>query len=206
MEMSITTERRTATKNKLHALRRQGLLPLVAYGPEIPSLSLQADRKAFEQLYHRAGHGALIDVTLPGERAPRKALIRAFDYNSKTREPLHAELFVVNLKEEITAEVPVRLVGESPVARAGTGVLIQVLDELRVRAMPGDLPAHIDVDVTDLTETGTPIHARDLQLPPGVTLLNDPDAVVVEVGTVRAAAEEAAAAPAAPPVAGASEA
>lgn len=173
-------------------LRKQGTLPAVLFGHGQASQSIQVDMHAFETLYRKAGRNALIDLRLDGGR-PRTVILHGVQEHPVRRNPLHVDLMVVKMTEELTVDVPVELVGEAPAVTKLDGTLLQTLDRVRVRALPNDLPHAIEVDVSGLVDFDTALHVRDLQLPPKVSLLTEPGEVVAHVKPPRVEAVEMAA-------------
>ena len=118
-------------------------------------------------------------------------------------EPLHADFFKVNLKEKVKAMVPIELTGEPKAVVDKVGLLMAILNELEVEALPTDLPEKIEVEVANLANIDAQITVSDLKLPEGVETLTDPNQVVAKIGELvskeaqELAAEEAAAAEAA---------
>jgi large subunit ribosomal protein L25 len=103
--------------------------------------------------------------------------------------PEHVDFFAVRMDEKMKATVAVMLRGESPTAKSTDLMLQQPLTSVQVEGLPGALPEAIAVDVSGLEEVDQAIHARELHLPEGVTLLTDPDELVVKVAMTRAALE-----------------
>ncbi|MHB8718576.1 MAG: 50S ribosomal protein L25 [Candidatus Dormibacteria bacterium] len=176
-------------------VRRRGGLPGVVYGHKVDSRAIETDAAAFAKVWHRAGQTQLIDLSLDGDRAQR-VLVRDVQVSPRTGRPIHVDFFAVNLREKLTADVPIRIVGEAPaVVDTKAGQLLELLSVVHVECLPADVPAHIDADVSGLTEVDQSVHVRDLQLPEGVVLVHtDPDEVVVKVAALRVAADEEAAA------------
>jgi len=171
----------------------------VLYGHDLPSQAICADTAELVRVWHRAGRTHLIDLSVDGGRA-RKVLFHDFQIDPRTARPLHADFFAVNLSERLAVDIPIRTQGEAPaVTELKLGTLQQVLATLRVEALPGNLPDHLAVDVSGLTEVDAAVRVRDIVLPEGVTLAGhvDPDEVVVKVAPVRAATSEETAAEAA---------
>lgn len=190
MSLSISARPRTARGRHLGALRREGIVPAVVYGPQQQATAIQADERDLQRLYQRAGRSTLIDLAIEGDR-PRKVLIRDFQVHPRSGRPLHADFFAVNLAEKTQAEIPVLVSGESPAVAAKLGLVLQALSVLRVEALPADLPGHLSADVSVLTAADSTITAGDIELPAGVTLLTDPGDVVAKISgrRVRAGGE-----------------
>jgi large subunit ribosomal protein L25 len=213
-DLALTVQPRTVLGKKVAALRRQGLTPANVYGHNVASTAIQADAHDLNLLVRRAGRTALIQLNVEGEREPRAVLVRDLQRRATTGVLLHVDFLQVSMRERLTVTVPIQMTGTAPVLETTDAVVFQNLDTLQVECLPGDIPQHIDADVSGLTDASISLHVRDLVVPAKVTVLNDPDVVVVSV-TLRTAqaeveAEEAAAAEEAPaaeevPTVGASE-
>jgi large subunit ribosomal protein L25 len=179
--MEISAQKRKILKKKVKRLREQGLLPAVISSKDLGSVPLTLDKKEFERVYDEAGESTLIDVKIEGE-TPQKALISEVSRNPVSDEIIHANFHAVKLTERISAAVPLKIVGESPIVKSGEGMLLTVLDEIEVEALPQDLPPEIEVDVSNLTAIGQGITVGDLKIDRGkVTPKNDPEDLVVKV-------------------------
>ena len=184
-----------ASERDAHAspksIRRGGGVPGVIYGHNVESRPIQADAAAFAKVWHRAGQTQLVDLKIDGGRAQR-VLVRDVQVSPRTGRPIHVDFFAVNLREKLTADVPLRITGEAPaVVDTKVGQLLELLTAIHVECLPADLPAHVDVDVSGLGEIDAAVHVRDLALPEGVALVHtDPDEVVVKIAPLRVAAEE----------------
>jgi len=187
-EITLQVERREVTGKKVRRLRRSGWVPGIFYGPRMEALPIQVFPKALNEVYRQAGSSTLIRVVLDGN--PYPALIREVQRDPITQEILHLDLVRVDLERPITAQVPVVLRGESPVVEQGLAVLTHGLEEVEVRGLPTDVPAHIEVDISSIIRPDQAIHAGDLSLPAGVHLLTDPKAVIVYATPIRRLEEE----------------
>jgi large subunit ribosomal protein L25 len=203
----VTTERPTLAallrselgKATSH-LRKAGRIPAVVFGHG-ESTSVSVDAHEFELLRRRAGANALIDLELDGDRTP--VIINGVQLHRVNRTPLHVDLFRVKMSEDMTVDVAVHSHGESEAVTKEGGTLIHAVDHVRVRARPDQLPKFIDVDITTLVDFNAVIAVRDLPVPAGATILNDPDEVIFRVLAPRVVeaeptAEAEAVAPAAP--------
>lgn len=200
----LEAHRREALGRHARALRRSGEIPAVVYGHNQPPVAIAADAKTLERIWQRAGRTHLVDLTVGGGRA-RKVLIREVQVNPRTGRPVHVDFFAVNLREKITADVPLIPVGEAPaVVDTKVGVLQQVITSVRIECLPGDIPAQLTVDVSGLTEIDQQVNLGEVVLPAGVALVHaDLGETVVKIAPmrVRAEEEEAPAAEAAEPAA-----
>jgi large subunit ribosomal protein L25 len=204
--ISLSARPRSETGRHVHALRREGAVPAILYGHKISPVSLALDAKELERVWHRAGRTHLVDVKVAGQKA-HKALIKDLQFHPRSGHALHVDLFAVNLREKITADVPVIVVGESPAVHDKLGQVQQVVSSLRVESLPADIPAQITVDVSGLKEVDESILLGQIELPKGVTLVHhDPEEVLVKIAQVRVREEVEVEAPAAEAEAGAAAA
>ncbi|HKY89011.1 MAG TPA: 50S ribosomal protein L25, partial [Candidatus Limnocylindrales bacterium] len=132
----------------------------------------------------------LVDLAVDGAK-PRRVLIYDVQRHPVTRRPLHLDLFVVRMTEELTVDVPLQFSGTASAVDKLGGTLFHAIDAIRVRALPDHLPGSIEVDVHGLATFDDAIHVRDLPLPEGVTLVSDVDDVVAKVLPPRVVEEEA---------------
>lgn len=188
---------RTERGRHVRALRRQGLVPAIVYGHGQDPLSIAVDYRDLERVWHRAGRTHLVDLEI-GEERPRRALIRELQRDPRSWQILHADFYVVDLREKLSADIPVVCVGESPAVQQRLGQLVQPVTEVRVECLPAALPAQITVDVSGLTQVDEAITVGELSVPEGVAIVHPPaDEVVVKVGPTRVREEAAPVTPAA---------
>lgn len=182
MQKAITlpASTRTVTGKPVKLLRAKGRVPAVLYGFGMTPKNLELDAMSFGKIFGAAGESTLVDVVVDGG-APVKALIQEVQQHPITGRISHADLRAVNMKEKITAEIPLALVGEAPVAKAQAAVITKVREALEVECLPGDLVHEINVDLSTLTDIGQTIRVRDLKIPAGMEIRADADDVVVTV-------------------------
>ncbi|HSX40742.1 MAG TPA: 50S ribosomal protein L25 [Candidatus Saccharimonadales bacterium] len=190
---SLKVEKRTTLGKKLKKLRRDGLFPANIYGRDIKSLAVQLPYKDFEHVFKEAGETGLVDVHVEGEVRP--VLIHNVQIDPLSRMALHADFYQVNLKEKIKAMVPVELIGEPKAVTDKVGLLMPLLSEVEVEALPTDLPEKLDADVSHLAAIDDQLAVADLKTPSGVTILTDPNQAVAKIAELvsKEAAEQAAA-------------
>ena len=160
-------------------LRKAGRIPAVVFGNGA-STPVSVDAHEFQLLRRRAGANALIDLEVGGgKRTP--VVINGVQLHRVNRTPLHVDLFRVNLTEDMTVDVAVHSIGESEAVTKDGGTLLHAVDHVRVRARPDHLPKLIEVDITTLADFDAVIAVRDLPVPAGATILNDPGEVIFRV-------------------------
>jgi large subunit ribosomal protein L25 len=189
---ALKAEKRTITGKKVKHLRKEGILPANMFGKGIKSTSLQLPLKEFENVYNVVHETGLVDLTFDGQSYP--VLIQNIHIHPTTHTPLHADFFKVNLKEKVKATVPIIAIGEPKAVADKIGVLLQLLSEVEVEALPADLPENIEVNVEGLSDIDQSLSLEDLKVPIGVEILAEPSEMVFRIGElVSEEAEELAA-------------
>jgi large subunit ribosomal protein L25 len=158
--VSIPAELRTITGCKVNSIRKQGLTPASIYGHEFKPLSVQFDSSLLQSTFSHAGESTLVEVVVGEDKYP--ILFKNPQYHPLTSALLHIDCHKVNLKEKIVATVPIEFIGESLAVKNGN-VLVPILDEIEVEALPTDLPEKFIVDISSLTDVDQMITVADLQ-------------------------------------------
>lgn len=175
----LAAERRTITGKAVAGLRKEGRLPGVVFGHGTESEPVTIDAHAFDQLRRRTGSSTLIDLVVDDGKA-RPVLLNGIQVHPLTRRPIHVDLFVVRMTEELTVEVQLVADGIAPAAAAG-GSLVHPVSMVKARALPADLPETIHYDLSSLATFDDTITVADLVVPEGVTIQADPADVIARV-------------------------
>lgn len=170
-ELKLTTDKRTIFGRKVKTLRREGILPANIYGKKVKSLAVQTDLKSFLAAFKKTGETSVVELRVKGEKKSRPVLIDNVQFDPISDQPLHADFYQVDLKEKVTTEVPIELVGESPAAKEKIGILIQLLTEVEVEALPTELPDKLELDISGLKEVNDVVTVADLKAPKEVKVL-----------------------------------
>lgn len=157
--------------------RARGIVPAVVYGHGAEPMALGVERHDLELLLSRGGAHRLLRLQIAGESEPRLVVVKEVQRHPVRPGVLHIDFQAVRAQERIHAEVPLRLQGEEVVVKRG-GLLQVTLHSVRVSCLPADLPAHIEVEVSDV-RPGQSITIGDLVVPPGLQLLHDSGDVVL---------------------------
>jgi large subunit ribosomal protein L25 len=193
----LIAEKRTVLGKQVKHLRKEGILPANMFGKGIKSTALQLPLKDFQHVYNIVHETGLVDLTVEGQTHP--VLIQNIHIHPITHIPLHADFFKVNLKEKVKASIPIVAVGEPKAVKDKIGVLLQLLSEVEVEALPADLPEHIEVNIESLANIDDSISIGEIKAPTGVELLAKPSEMVFRIDELvseeaeELAAEEAAA-------------
>lgn len=177
----LVVEAREQEKKISRKLRREGQVPGVVYGHNVPSVPVQVERRELDRVYLRAGSNSLVDLRVGQGNESRKVFIHEVQRDPQTHNIRHVDFLAVNLREEITSTVPLAFLGESPIVANNEGVLLTQLDHVLVRSLPMDLPSQIEVDLSALDEIGKSLHVSDLAIPANVALLTSPEEMVAKV-------------------------
>lgn len=173
-------------------LRQAGEVPAVIYGHGREPKSLTVNTREITALLGQfAASSTVIELTVDGTVA--KTLIREIQRHPVKRHIVHLDFQELVAGEKITVSIPLRFTGTSEGVRNSGGVLEETMHEVHIRVDPSNIPSHVEVDVTPLT-IGHSIHIRDLSLPEGVAVLDDPGATVCVCAAPKTVAEEAPAA------------
>jgi large subunit ribosomal protein L25 len=198
---TLEAQPRTAgNKNEARRVRQGGKIPAVVYGAGQDSLAVAVDpRQVTRILNSETGHNTIFDLTLDG--AKTKAMIVDWQYEPIKGKLLHIDVKRIAMDKKLAVMVPVELVGEPAGVKQQGGILEQMLREVEIECLPGDIPSHIDVDVSDLV-FGKVLRVADLPHSDKFKFLTDENQPVAHVTTVKeevVATPEAAAAEAAAP-------
>ncbi len=184
---------RSVLGKKVSQLRRRGLVPCNVYGRSQQSTPLQAPERELKHVVRSAGHTGLVSISVEGESAPRTAVVREIQRFAMTGELKHVAFQQVSMTEKMNVRIPVQLVGAAPVVDQD-GLVVQALDYVDVECLPGDIPQHLDADISRMAAFDAQLHISDIKVPASVTVLSDPALVVAYVTRQAVAEEEEAAA------------
>ena len=179
--LQLKANRREMLGKKTRFLRRQGTTPTQLFGHKIESLALECQTVELADIVGQAGMTRLIDLSIGGDKQPKKVIIREIQRNSISRQLLHVDFFQIKLTEKMKAEIPIILVGEAPALKEKGRIISQSLTHLGVESLPDKLPPQIEIDLSPLTEMGNSIHVSDIVLDPAVTITTDPARLVVKI-------------------------
>jgi large subunit ribosomal protein L25 len=196
VELIVTP--RVASGKAAKRLRKDGILPANIYGHHEDSQSIQIEVRDFERVLRLHAATGLINLRQSGDGAIQTALIRHVQHDPRSGKPIHVDFFRVSMSERLNVKVALHFVGEALGVKNEGGVLLHLLDTIEIEGMASDLPEFIEVDISPLTDIDSILHAGDVKLPDGFTLLTDANEGVAKVAATRSEkADEAATAEAA---------
>lgn len=176
--LQIKALKRDTTENA-QELRAQGIVPAVMYGPKQEATSIKFEASVFEKVYKEAGESTIVDLEIGGE--PHDVLIHAIDRDPVRDSLVHVDFYAIEKGKKLTVPVHLSFDGVAPAEKSLGGVLVKVVHEIEIEAMPRDLPHELHVDLSVLVDFDTQIHIRDIVLPSGVEVTANPDDVVALV-------------------------
>ena len=160
-------------------LREQGMIPAVIYGREFgESLPIVIDGRELRAAMSGHSVHSILNLSIEG-RGTTSVLIHDRQLDVETKKLVHLDLHAVNLNEEVDATINIVAVGTAAGVKNG-GILDLVAREIDIRALPAKVPDHLEIDVREL-EIGMALHVRDLVVPEGVTIVAEPDDIIVSV-------------------------
>jgi large subunit ribosomal protein L25 len=178
--MQLNASIRQLLGKRSRRLYREGKLAAVVYGHNTKATPLTLDKNEFQKVFIRSGRTHLVDLVVDGERS-EKVLVREIQTHPRRLGPIHVDFYQVSLEEKITVEVPVHLTGESAAVKRGDADILQPIHALRVECLPTDIPEAFEVDLTPLEEIESELRVSDLSVPKGVTVLADPEDLIVKI-------------------------
>jgi len=178
--MQLKATPRQPLGKRSRRLLREGKLPAIVYGHNTEATAITLDKLEFQKVFLKSGRTQLVDLVLDGDRT-EKVLVREIQTHPRRLGPIHVDFYQVNLQEKIEVEVPVRLVGESGPVKQGDGDVLQPLHSIRVECLPSDIPESFEVDISPLEEIEAELRVSDIKVPSGVTVLDDPEELVVKI-------------------------
>jgi large subunit ribosomal protein L25 len=190
-KQELSVKKRTVVGKKVNNLRRAGSVPGNIFGHGIESLAVEIDGVKLGKVLAKAGTSHLISVSVDGESTPRNVIIRACQRDYRGERIVHADLYQVNMAERIRVTVPISLTGEAPALAAKVGTLMQSVRSLMLECLPGEIPPHVEVNLSPLVELDSAIHVKDLKLKDGIRILTPGDELIIKVGQVKIVKEEA---------------
>jgi large subunit ribosomal protein L25 len=159
------------------ALRAAGRVPAVLYGPKDVPETISLSSSELDSFLKKEGESSVL--TLEGDGIKKDVLIQDIQTHPVSGRIEHVDFYVIDRTKKVQVSVPLEFVGEAPAVKTLGGVLVKVLHELEIESLPQDIPQSIKVDVSGLADFESSIHAREIILGDGVTLVTNPEEIVV---------------------------
>lgn len=188
--VSLKAKIRKETGKDTNEIKESGRIPAVVYGHKVKNIMLDIDYKDFLKVFKEAGESSLVELLVEGEKDKKMVLIHEIQKDPVTDQPIHIDFFQPDLTEEVEVEVPLVFEGISLAVKELGGTLVKNIQDLKVKALPQNLPHEIKVSIDSLNTFQDHILAKDLVLPEGVKIMIKPDEIVVMVAEPEKVEEE----------------
>ncbi len=188
------TKRETGHRSTLTQLRKGGAIPAVIYGYKLDSTPISISAKEFKKSIQKNGQNSVFSLDLEGKKV--NVVVSEVQQCSLKDEVNHVDFLAINMAEELEADVPIKLVGQSVGVSEG-GILMQPNLELKVKVKPAELPDSIEVDISSL-KVGESLTVAEIRNQTPVEVISEDDYLLVtivapvsaEQGEVTASVEE----------------
>lgn len=168
MSIQLSLDKREATGKQLKALRAAGQIPSVVYGGEMPIMTTSAYNET-DKVLHEVGYHSPVELSIAGQ--VQLAIVKNVDIDPVSRRVLNVEFQAISADEVVEATTPIRIVDfEASDAAKKHYVILQVMEEVEIKARPSDLPEEIIVDGSKLAELDDRLTLADLQMPANVAI------------------------------------
>jgi large subunit ribosomal protein L25 len=185
--LNIDANTRSIFGKKSKQLRREGLVPAVIYGKRDP-VHIQLEKISLRRVLRQAGGNELIDINVEG--APITVLAREIQQHATRGDVLHVDFYEVDMKETIQADIRLVTTGQAAEELRQMGQVVQVLHDLTVECLPGDLISELEVDISGIASVDDVIYVSDLTPPAGITIITDPETAITSFDYFREEEEE----------------
>jgi len=180
-KLGLKAEKRKVLGRKVKKLRQEGKLPANIFGRKVKSLAIQLSDRDLKEVFKQAGETKVIDLQVKGESKVRPVLISNLQVHPLSDDFLHVDFHQVDLKKKVTATVPVEFVGEAPAVKEKIGILLMLLNEIEVEALPTELPDKLTLSLDGLKTLTDQLTVADFKVPTGVTLLVEKSEMVAKI-------------------------
>jgi large subunit ribosomal protein L25 len=181
-------------KTSPDAVRSEGSIPGVVYGPKQKAVSFTVKAADFKKVYEEAGESTIISLDVEGEE--HDTLIHDIQFDPVKGNPIHVDFYAVERGKKLQVSVALVFEGLAPAEKNLGAMVVKVAHEVEIESLPRDLPSELKVDLTKLEQFGDQVLAKDIELPEGVELITGEDEVIaLAKETVEEVIEEAVEAP-----------
>ena len=187
-KLQLIAKTREEKGKKVNALRTNGFIPAVVYGPDAKNQFLTLDYIGFKKLYDQVGESSVIDLMIDDKKG-LKVLVQDVTYDPITENISHVDFYQFKAGQKLTADIELEFIGESRAVKDFSGVLFKGLDSVEVECLPEDLVSKIEIDLSLLSSFDVKILVKDIPVPKGIRILNDENIVVAKVDEPRSEEE-----------------
>ncbi|MBK5215357.1 MAG: 50S ribosomal protein L25 [Candidatus Pacebacteria bacterium] len=192
----------TATKRskaeRLETIRANGMVPAVVYGARVENTMLSVSSTDFGKILKKAGESSTIVLEVKGDSEKGgvsqniDVLIHDIQVDPVKGFTVHVDFLAIDMNKPVEVTIPVEFIGVAPAEKNSLGVLVKVIHEIDIEALPKDLPHNVTVDVSVLVALDDQIHIKDIVLPKGVKMITDENEVIALIAAIKEEVEESA--------------
>lgn len=193
MPMQTLTATKRSKADKLGNMRSNGIIPAVVYGARVENTPISVSSILFEKIFKIVGESSTVVLEVANEGGKIQkfdVLIHDVQVDPVKGFPIHVDFLAIDMNKPVQVAIPLEFTGTAQAEKDSVGVLVKVLYEVEIEALPKDLPHSIIVDVTSLATLDSQIHVSDLKLPAGVTAISSGDDAVALISAVKEEVEE----------------
>ena len=188
MEAILQIQKRTIEGKKVKTLRNQGITPIHLYGSEFDSASMQVEMSELINILNLAGFSS--PITLNDGKNDIIAFAREVQRHPLTEQILHVDFQIVGKDDQVEVEVPINLTGESPAVKNLGGVLIKLMETIRVSSKVNSVPKSLELDISVIESLEQSILVGEIEIAEGVQIVSDETFAVARVIPPRIEIEE----------------
>lgn len=172
-------------------LRTNGILPSVVYGKNTQNTLISTSILDFNKVLKNVGESGTISLEIKGNEALKEktitldVLVHDIQYNPLTNTPIHVDFLAIDINQPVEVTIPLEYTGVAPAEKNGLGILVKVLHEIDVRALPKDLPHTIKVDLNNLNNLDDQLRIEDIYIPNSIEIITDKDEVVALISQIK---------------------
>ena len=185
---TLTATKRSKT-DKLADIRSNGLVPAVVYGAQVENTPISVSSVNFQKVFKIVGETSTMVLELEDSKSKTKkkldVLIHDMQVDPIKGFPIHIDFLAIDMNKPIEVAVPIEFTGLALGEKNGVGVLVKVLHEIEIEALPKDIPSSIIVDVTPLANLDDKIIAKDLVFAKGVKMITEVEEVVALISAIK---------------------
>ncbi len=183
MNMNKLTATMRSKTDKLVDIRKKGMIPAVVYGARVENTTISVPSVDFEKVLRAVGESNTLTLELEDKKI--EVLISEIQVDPVKSFTVHVDFLAVDVNKPIEVVVPVEFIGIAPAEKNGLGVLVKTLHEIKVEALPKDLPHNIEVDLSVLENLDDQIRVGDLKAPKGVVFKTSEEEVVALIAPMK---------------------
>jgi len=189
--MNILTATKRSKSDNLGVIRNNGMIPGVVYGVRVENTMISVSSIDFEKIFKQAGESSTIILEIKGDESKKEVakkvdvLIHDMQVDPIKGFPTHIDFLAIDMNKPVEVSIPIEFIGLAKAEKDGLGVLVKVLYEIEIEALPKDLPHNVIVDVSGLLLLGDQIHVKDIAIPKGVTIKTNAEEVVALIAAIK---------------------